>query len=407
MEIHKPILKSNVSSNEFTFDATSRDYSTDSLASVSTQPPKPTSGLSLSERGYTSTVQPEVLQDQLLPISEQLRSQVLESRLRISNILSGNDDFLIIAGPTYVTDPLELKACANWLGLASKEVAVSLRANMTKYNTENPDFANPSVMTYEIKNGLPYCRSLLREVAEVCPLVGEISDTLTPQYLSDLYSLSLVSSTFVESQLHRELVSGVSYSVGFNSQDSHLPFDKDMYLHRVGSALDAMYAASQRHQFLSVTKTGQVAVVGTTGNDETFIVLELNLQLSLVEIETLFQKVYNYSLAKFQTPKVLLDLGRISQQDYDEKFNLLKLILSHSDLRSKIIGVLIDSGDNYISDRNAEDPIGVNGINRYIQNRISRSEENEVLEELKEHEFEYLIHADKMIKELKKLKTDQ
>lgn len=95
------------------------------------------------------------------------------------------------------------------------------------------------------------------------PLASEMLDTISPQYLADMLSVGAVGARTTESQLHRELASGLSFPVGFkNGTDGSL-----------GVAIDAIGAVQHPHHFLSVTKPGVVAVVGTTGNEDCFVIL--------------------------------------------------------------------------------------------------------------------------------------
>ena len=144
---------------------------------------------------------------------------------------------LVITGPSFITDANQAKACAQWVGsmngkkfhdlpngilpdsilglyhrsnrLELKNILLSLRTNLTKYNHGYNDRSFlrgfNSIMTYEIEQGIPICRALLCELAEICPIVGETSDTITPQYFSDLFCLGIVSSKLRESQLHQRI----------------------------------------------------------------------------------------------------------------------------------------------------------------------------------------------------------
>ncbi|KAG2731937.1 hypothetical protein G9P44_005524 [Scheffersomyces stipitis] len=425
------------------------------------------SGLCLTERGQITVPQPEVIQNMLFPANEALKDKIVEYREKLSAILNKDisdvkSDFvnplLVVTGPTHIKEPLQAKACAQWIGsiigkkfvnppsqavpesikhLYQKNenqvphnVLLSLRTNLTKYNHDYSSIQSKdpvSVMTFEIEQGIPVCRALLCELAEVCPIVGETSDTITPQYLSDLFCLGIVGSTFIESQLHRELASGVSYPIGFNSSNSDLPFDKEMYGHRIVSALDSMYATGQPHQFLSVTKVGTVAVVGTTGNEDTFVILQLNLQLDFDELKAIINKVYSYSKLTRQTPRVMLDLGRVSTEQYAQKLSLLQTLLQDPDTMYKVVGVMIDSGDHYIPekypvdltedvhldqssdyDEDEDDHRKMMELNKYfVQRRMQKTYSVKKVPATSstavEKDYEYVINADKLISELEKL----
>lgn len=405
------------------------------------------SGLLLATKGHIAIASPEVIQNYLYPISESLEMKILKYRDRISGILNSDlstpNPLLVITGPSYIKHANQIKGCAQWIGgmlgksfpintnnqlfprdikdifrkpFRCENLMLSIRANLTNYNFDyNSSSSDTSIMTYEISRGMPYCRALLDEISEICPIVGETSDTITPQYLGDLFCLGLVSSSLVESQLHRELASGASYPIGFQTLDSHLSFNKPMYSNRIQNALDAMFASKQQHQFLSVTKVGTVAVVGTTGNDETFIVLEVNLQLSYEElVELIENKVYKDKKLVLRSPRIILDLGKISSEEYHQKLSIIQRFLTES-LKNKILGVLIDSGDDYVPKTCRMDleshteatsfdyNESFEELHRYFQrNRISSNEKlNQLSSETSS--YEYFVNANKMIQELDKL----
>ncbi|KAK6465544.1 hypothetical protein DFJ63DRAFT_24770 [Scheffersomyces coipomensis] len=439
------------------------------------------SGLCLTERGQVAVPHPEIIQNLLFPSSDSLKQKIMIYREKVNQVLnqditnseSCKEPLLIITGPSYIKDVAQVKACSQWIGsmigkkfnnkqqqqlqqqlptslLNNKhdihdDLLISIRTNLSKYNHPYNDPHNSSsIMTFEIEHGIPICRALLCELAEVCPIVGETCDTITPQYLNDLYCLGLVSSTLTESQLHRELASGVSYPVGFNTQDSELSFDKSMYVHKITAALDAMYATSQPHQFLSVTKIGTVAVVGTTGNEDTFIILQLNLQLNFDELKVIIKRVYSYGNLTRKTPRIMIDVGKISNDQYNEKLSILTQLLNDIETKHTIVGVMIDSGDNYIpdgfdinvhdEDDDDEEDEHDNGIeifhdneenhrkllqlNKYfMKKRISKgiqaklfkapkvtsNESTNITNNNNNYRYENLINADKFISELNKL----
>lgn len=117
--------------------------------------------------------------------------------------------------------------------------------------------------TFHINKGLRVARKLFVDLTSKLPIAGEMLDTISPQFLSDLFSVGAIGARTTESQLHRELASGLSFPVGFkNGTDGTL-----------GVSIDALRAASHPHHFLSVTKPGVVAIVGTDGNKDCFVIL--------------------------------------------------------------------------------------------------------------------------------------
>lgn len=124
----------------------------------------------------------------------------------------------------------------------------------------DPDINN----SFHINKGLRVSRQLFLDLTEKgIPLASEMLDTISPQFLADMLSVGAVGARTTESQLHRELASGLSFPVGFkNGTDGSLDV-----------AIDAIGAVMHPHHFLSVTKPGLVAIVGTMGNEDCFVIL--------------------------------------------------------------------------------------------------------------------------------------
>ena len=118
--------------------------------------------------------------------------------------------------------------------------------------------------TFKINKGLKVSRQLFCDLTHMgMPIAGEMLDTISPQFLADLISLGAIGARTTESQLHRELASGLSFPVGFkNGTDGSL-----------GVAIDAVGAAASKHHFMGVTKQGLAAITKTSGNDHGFVIL--------------------------------------------------------------------------------------------------------------------------------------
>ena len=118
--------------------------------------------------------------------------------------------------------------------------------------------------TFKINKGLRVSRQLFCDLTSLgMPIASEMLDTISPQFLADLISLGAIGARTTESQLHRELASGLSFPVGFkNGTDGSL-----------GVAIDAVGAAAAKHHFMGVTKQGLAAITKTTGNDHGFVIL--------------------------------------------------------------------------------------------------------------------------------------
>ena len=207
------------------------------------------------------------------PCSPAVAELVYATRRTLHRILHGMDDRLIVViGPCSIHDPVSALDYARRLKAERDRHARSLEIVMRVY-FEKPrttvgwkGLINDPLMdgTFRINDGLRIARELLLQINELgLPAGSEFLDTITPQYVADLISWGAIGARTTESQVHRELASGLSCPVGFkNGTDGNIRI-----------ALDAIKAASQPHHFLSVTKSGRSAVVATTGNEDCHLIL--------------------------------------------------------------------------------------------------------------------------------------
>ena len=183
-----------------------------------------------------------------------------------------NRRLLVIVGPCSIHDPEAALEYADRLlrlkRLYADDLLIVMRSYLEKPRTtigwkgliNDPDINN----SFQINKGLRTARQLFVDLTDKgMPIASEMLDTISPQYLADCLSAGAVGARTTESQLHRELASGLSYPVGFkNGTDGSLDV-----------AIDAIGAVMHPHHFLSVTKPGVVAIVGTMGNDDCFVIL--------------------------------------------------------------------------------------------------------------------------------------
>jgi 3-deoxy-7-phosphoheptulonate synthase len=208
-----------------------------------------------------------------LPISDGAASLVHETRAAIHDILSGADDRLLaVVGPCSIHDPDAARDYAGRLGelrrTVSEQLLVVMRVYFEKPRTtvgwkgliNDPDLDG----RFNINKGLRIARSLLLELNESgMPAGTEFLDVVTPQYVTDLVSWGAIGARTTESQVHRELASGLSCPVGFkNGTDG-----------TVQIAVDAIRAARHPHVFLALTQTAHSAIFKTTGNEDSHIIL--------------------------------------------------------------------------------------------------------------------------------------
>lgn len=225
-------------------------------------------------RGVTPLTAPDVLQHEI-PQSSRSKDTVISARNDISSIVRNEDPqgrLLVIIGPCSIHDPeAALAYCDRLLKLKEKHkdnLLIVMRSYLEKPRTtvgwkglvNDPDIDN----TFNINKGLRISRQLFLDLTDRgMPIASEILDTISPQFLADLLSVGAIGARTTECQLHRELASGLSFPIGFkNGTDGSLDV-----------AVDAIGAVKHPHHFLSVTKPGIVAIVGTMGNDDCFAIL--------------------------------------------------------------------------------------------------------------------------------------
>jgi 3-deoxy-7-phosphoheptulonate synthase len=208
-----------------------------------------------------------------LSCSEAASRAVHDARLALHRILHGMDDRLIVViGPCSIHDPKAAVEYAQRLAEQRRQYAADLEIVMRVYFEKprttvgwkglinDPDLDG----SFRINQGLRMARELLLAINELgLPAGCEYLDMITPQYLADLVSWGAIGARTTESQVHRELASGLSCPVGFkNGTDGN-----------VRIAVDAIKAAMQPHHFLSVTKAGHSAIVSTRGNEDCHVIL--------------------------------------------------------------------------------------------------------------------------------------
>ncbi|HEY3433919.1 MAG TPA: 3-deoxy-7-phosphoheptulonate synthase AroG [Rhodocyclaceae bacterium] len=207
------------------------------------------------------------------PASDKAATISYDSRKAIHNILHGSDDRLVVViGPCSIHDPAAALDYARRLRAERDRLKADLEVVMRVYFEKprttvgwkglinDPGLDN----SYRINDGIRLGRKLLWEINEMgVPCGTEFLDMITPQYLADLISWGAIGARTTESQVHRELASGLSCPVGFkNGTDGNIRI-----------AVDAIKSASSPHHFLSVTKAGHSAIVSTKGNEDCHVIL--------------------------------------------------------------------------------------------------------------------------------------
>lgn len=223
-------------------------------------------------RGLRPLLPPAILMEEI-PANQTGNHTVASARAEISEILEGRDDRLVVVvGPCSIHDPFAARDYAKRLKAAAdahrRDLFVVMRTYFEKPRTtvgwkgliNDPHLDN----SFAINQGLRSARGFLRDVVEMgLPTATEFLDPITPQFMADLISWGAIGARTTESQVHRELASGLSMPVGFKNGTGG----------SVQIAVDAIRSSANPHHFLSVTKQGVAAIVETAGNPYCHLIL--------------------------------------------------------------------------------------------------------------------------------------
>jgi len=293
---------------------------------------------------WTKVVLPPVFLDEELPISDKASLTVFMARNQVSEILAGHDPrLLVVVGPCSIHDPKAAREYAARLKPVIDELSDSLCIVMRVY-FEKPRTTigwkglinDPHLdQTYKINDGLRIARHLLLDLAEMgVPAGTEFLDIISPQYFVDLVTWGAIGARTTESQVHRQLVSGLSCPVGFKNGTSG----------DVQIAIDAILSASHQHTFLGGTKSGQTAIFATTGNPDCHVILRGGRKLTNFDAASV--EAASQQLEKAGLPaRVMIDCSHAnSSKDYTRQPLVARDIagqITAGDQR--IIGVMIES----------------------------------------------------------------
>jgi len=268
---------------------------------------------------------------------------IADTRRRVRDILHGRSDrLLVVIGPCSIHDPVAALAYAERLAAErtryAGELEVLMRVYFEKPRTTvgwkgliNDPYLNGS---FRINEGLRIARDLLVRINQAgVPAGCEFLDVISPQYIGDLVSWGAIGARTTESQVHRELASGLSAAVGFkNGTDGN-----------VRIAVDAILAARQKHHFLSVHKSGQVSIVETRGNDDCHIILRGGRQpnYDAQSLDDACSELRNAGLAE----RLMIDCSHAnSRKDYRRQLEVCAETgaqIASGD--GRIIGVMVES----------------------------------------------------------------
>ncbi len=292
----------------------------------------------------TRVVLPPVFLEEELPVTEAASATVFHARREIVDILNQRDPrLLVIAGPCSIHDTSAAREYAKHLKEAMADFGNELRIVMRVYFEKprttlgwkgliNDPFLDES---YRINDGLRLARKLLIDLAEMgVPAGTEFLDMISPQYVAELVSWGAIGARTTESQVHRQLASGLSCPVGFKNGTSG----------NVQIAIEAIVSAAHPHTFLGQSRYGQSAILFTAGNADCHIILRGGRQTvnydaaSVEETCRLLEK-------SGQVPRVMIDCSHAnSNKDYTRQPTVCRNVagqIAAGDRR--IAGVMLES----------------------------------------------------------------
>lgn len=251
------------------------------------------------------------------PLDDSAARTVVQARQAIHNQLNRQDDrLLVVIGPCSIHDPKAALEYGQRLAKIREELKDDLEIVMRVY-FEKPrttvgwkGLINDPYLdnSFRLNDGLRTARQLLLELNQQgVPTAGEFLDMITPQYVADLMCWGAIGARTTESQVHRELSSGLSCPVGFkNGTDGTIKI-----------AIDAINSANAPHHFLSVTKYGHSAIVATTGNQDCHIILRGGKapNFCAADVKTITEELHKAALPA----NIMIDFSHANSQKQFKK----------------------------------------------------------------------------------------
>jgi 3-deoxy-7-phosphoheptulonate synthase len=277
------------------------------------------------------------------PVTDTAAETTYNARAAIHRILHGAEDrLLVVVGPCSIHDTESAMEYAAKLKEEAKrheaDLVILMRVYFEKPRTTvgwkgliNDPHLDGS---FKINEGLHMARKLLWELNELgLPCATEFLDVVTPQYTADLISWGAIGARTTESQVHRELASGISCPIGFkNGTDGNLRI-----------AVDAIKAAASPHHFLSVTKAGHTAIFSTNGNEDCHVILRGGKQpnYDAASVDAAGKDLANAGLAA----RVMVDFSHAnSRKEYQRQIEVaLDCAAQLAKGEERIFGVMIES----------------------------------------------------------------
>src|SRR5580658_458669 len=292
----------------------------------------------------TRVVLPPIFLEEEMPVTDNASRTVFEARRQIIDILSSADDrLLVVVGPCSIHDPAAAREYAGLLEQAiaelSDDLLIVMRVYFEKPRTTlgwkgliNDPYFDES---FRISDGLRIARRLLLDLAEMgVPAGTEFLDMISPQYVSDLVSWGANGAPTTESQVHRQLASGLSCPVGFKNGTSG----------NVQIAIEAILSANHPHTFLGTSETGQSAILLTSGNQDCHVILRGGRQTTNYDSKSVASTAEQMEKAGVK-PRIMIDFSHAnSGKDHRKQGSVCRDVadqITSGDRR--IMGVMIES----------------------------------------------------------------
>jgi 3-deoxy-7-phosphoheptulonate synthase len=290
-------------------------------------------------------VLPPIFLEEEMPVTDNASHTVFDARRQIVDILNGADDRLVVVvGPCSIHDPVAAREYAGLLKDAIAELSDDLMIVMRVYFEKprttlgwkgliNDPYFDES---FRISDGLRIARRLLLDLAEMgVPAGTEFLDMISPQYVSDLVAWGAIGARTTESQVHRQLASGLSCPVGFKNGTSG----------NVQIAIEATFSANHPHTFLGTTESGQSAILLTAGNPDCHVILRGGRGVTNFDAASVASTVEQMEKAGTQ-PRIMIDFSHAnSGKDYRKQalvcHSVSEQVASSADRH--IMGVMIES----------------------------------------------------------------
>jgi 3-deoxy-7-phosphoheptulonate synthase len=288
-------------------------------------------------------ISPAILMEEL-PVGEAETKLISDARQEVARIVTGQDDRLVIVvGPCSIHDPEAGLEYAAKLKPAAEALRADLKIVMRTY-FEKPRTTvgwkglinDPKLDgSFSINQGLRVARKFLLDVVELgMPTGTEFLDPISPQFMADLVAWGAIGARTTESQVHRELASGLSMPVGFKNGTSG----------NVQIAVDAVRSAAEPHRFLSVTKQGLAAIVATRGNKHCHVILRGGRSGPNYSQESVTEAAQALGKAGLR-PALMVDCSHAnSQKDHKNQVKVAEALAAQvSSGQGSVFGVMIES----------------------------------------------------------------